>query len=99
MGGSQHDTLRANWKCVLACLLVSMSPFQYGVDFGLIGGIQGAKTHDTIHASTLTLRLAMIGFMKVFGYAAPNTPVGWNISAEVQQLIGSLMTLGAMVRL
>ncbi|TKA45745.1 hypothetical protein B0A54_03430 [Friedmanniomyces endolithicus] len=80
MGGSQHDTLRANWKCVLACLLVSMSPFQYGVDFGLIGGIQ-----------------AMIGFMKVFGYAAPNTPVGWNISAEVQQLIGSLMTLGAMV--
>jgi len=44
MGGSQHDTLRANWKCVLACLLVSMSPFQYGVDFGLIGGIQGTPT-------------------------------------------------------
>jgi len=30
----------ANWKCLFAILLVSMSPFQYGVDFGLIGGIQ-----------------------------------------------------------
>ena len=25
---------------MLACILVSLSPFQYGVDFGLIGGIQ-----------------------------------------------------------
>jgi len=99
MGGSQHDTLRANWKCVLACLLVSMSPFQYGVDFGLIGGIQGTPTRYLLHFVSLTWPTAMIGFMKVFGYAAPNTPVGWNISAEVQQLIGSLMTLGAMVRL
>ncbi|KAK5734180.1 hypothetical protein LTR17_009163 [Elasticomyces elasticus] len=80
MASSQHDTFKANWKCLLACLLVSMSPFQYGVDFGLIGGIQ-----------------AMVGFLRVFGYPAPNTPIGWNLSAEVQQLMGSLMTLGAMV--
>jgi hypothetical protein len=25
---------------MLACILVSMSPFQYGIDFGLIGGTQ-----------------------------------------------------------
>ena len=25
---------------MLACILVSMSPFQYGIDFGLIGGMQ-----------------------------------------------------------
>lgn len=41
--------------------------------------------------------LAMIGFMQIFGYKDPLSPVGWNISAEVQQLIGSLMTLGAMI--
>ncbi|KAK5713736.1 hypothetical protein LTR17_017503 [Elasticomyces elasticus] len=39
----------------------------------------------------------MVGFLRVFGYPAPNTPIGWNLSAEVQQLMGSLMTLGAMV--
>lgn len=32
--------LRENWKCILACTLVSMSPFQYGIDFGAIGGLQ-----------------------------------------------------------
>jgi SP family sugar:H+ symporter-like MFS transporter len=32
--------LLENWKCLLACTLVSMSPFQYGIDFGLIGGLQ-----------------------------------------------------------
>ena len=32
--------LVSNWKCMLACILVSLSPFQYGMDFGLIGGMQ-----------------------------------------------------------
>jgi hypothetical protein len=32
--------LLENWKCLLACTLVSMSPFQYGIDFGAIGGLQ-----------------------------------------------------------
>lgn len=79
MAGKNYDSLRANWKCMLALLLVSMSPFQYGVDFGLIGGIQ-----------------AMIGFLQIFGYKDPDTPIGWNISTEHQQLISSLMTLGAV---
>jgi SP family sugar:H+ symporter-like MFS transporter len=35
--------LLQNWKCVLACTLVSMSPFQYGIDFGAIGGLQAMK--------------------------------------------------------
>lgn len=34
------ESLVASKKCMFAILLVSMSPFQYGVDFGLIGGIQ-----------------------------------------------------------
>ena len=80
MARRNYDSLLANWKCMLACILVSLSPFQYGVDFGLIGGIQ-----------------AMVGFMTIFGYKDPESPVGWNISPERQQLISSLMTLGAVI--
>jgi hypothetical protein len=35
--------LLENWKCILACTLVSMSPFQYGIDFGAIGGLQAMR--------------------------------------------------------
>lgn len=41
--------------------------------------------------------MAMVGFLKVFGYAAPNSPIGWNISTVVQQLITSLMVIGGIV--
>jgi hypothetical protein len=37
------SSLLENWKCLLACTLVSMSPFQYGIDFGAIGGLQAMK--------------------------------------------------------
>jgi MFS transporter, SP family, sugar:H+ symporter len=40
---------------------------------------------------------AMVGFLKVFGYAAPSSPIGWNISTVVQQLITSLMVIGGIV--
>ncbi|KAK1759961.1 general substrate transporter [Echria macrotheca] len=72
--------IKDHWKCLAACTLVSMCPFQYGLDFGLIGGLQ-----------------AMVGFLRVFGYEAPELPGGWNISTERQQLISSLMTLGAFL--
>jgi hypothetical protein len=37
-----HDnyTPREHWKCFVACFLLCLSPFQYGLDFGLIGGFQ-----------------------------------------------------------
>jgi len=37
-----HDetTIRANWKCFVACGIMILAPFQYGLDFGLIGGLQ-----------------------------------------------------------
>jgi SP family sugar:H+ symporter-like MFS transporter len=57
-----------------------MSPFQYGIDFGAIGGLQ-----------------AMPGFLQVFGHPDPSLPVGYNISTERQQLISSLMMLGAFL--
>ena len=62
------------------CGVVVLSPFQYGVDFGLIGGLQ-----------------AMVGFLKIFGYPNPAVPSGWNIDTTRQQLISSLMTLGAFI--
>ncbi|KAK0710238.1 general substrate transporter [Lasiosphaeria miniovina] len=72
--------IKEHWKCLAACTLVSMCPFQYGLDFGLIGGLQ-----------------AMVGFLKIFGHPAPELPSGWNIGTERQQLISSLMTLGAFI--
>ncbi|KAH9905427.1 general substrate transporter [Xylariomycetidae sp. FL2044] len=80
MAAKDNDTIRAHWRCFAACGLMILSPFQYGVDFGLIGGLQ-----------------AMPGFLKIYGYEAPETAIGWNISTVRQQLITSLMTLGAFV--
>ncbi|KXX80313.1 putative glucose transporter rco-3 [Madurella mycetomatis] len=75
-----EESWKGHWKCFLACGIIVLSPFQYGVDFGLIGGLQ-----------------AMRGFLEIYGHRAPDTPLGWNIGTERQQLISSLMTLGAFI--
>ncbi|RDL29893.1 MFS general substrate transporter [Venustampulla echinocandica] len=80
MAVADQETIRANWRVFVACAVVTLSSFQYGVDFGLIGGLQ-----------------AMQGFLEIFGFRAPNTPLGWNLTTERQQLISSLMTLGAFI--
>jgi len=41
--GQNMDDIRANWRCFLACGAMLVSPFQYGLDFGLIGGLQAMK--------------------------------------------------------
>jgi MFS transporter, SP family, sugar:H+ symporter len=40
---------------------------------------------------------AMVGFLEVFGYKDPSSPAGFNLTVTVQQLISSLMTLGAFI--
>ncbi|KAK2674603.1 Major facilitator, sugar transporter-like [Fusarium oxysporum f. sp. vasinfectum] len=40
MADPSQDTVRAHWRCFLACGIIVLSPFQYGLDFGLIGGLQ-----------------------------------------------------------
>ncbi|PSN72636.1 general substrate transporter [Corynespora cassiicola Philippines] len=40
---------------------------------------------------------AMPGFLKVFGYEDPSSPLGFGIDSTVQQLITSLLTLGSFV--
>jgi hypothetical protein len=32
--------IKQHWKCLAACTLFSLCPFQYGFDFGLISGFQ-----------------------------------------------------------
>jgi len=80
MSNPRKDNVYAHWKCLAACTLVSMCPFQYGTDFGIIGGLQ-----------------AMTGFLQVFGVKDPSSPTGYNISYTRQQLISSLMILGAFI--
>lgn len=38
---------------------------------------------------------AMPGFLKIFGYPEPQSPLGYGIDSTVQQLITSLLTLGS----
>ncbi|KAI1620991.1 MFS transporter [Exophiala viscosa] len=76
----RKDNIFAHWKCLAACTLVSMCPFQYGTDFGIIGGLQ-----------------AMKGFLEIFGEKDPTSPIGWNLNYTRQQLIASLMILGAFI--
>ncbi|KAK3291127.1 general substrate transporter [Chaetomium fimeti] len=79
-GAARKYPMKQHWKCLAACTLMSLCPFQYGLDFGLIGGFQ-----------------AMVGFLRIFGYYDANVPGGWNLSTERQQLISSLLTLGAFL--
>ncbi|KAF2183949.1 general substrate transporter [Zopfia rhizophila CBS 207.26] len=80
MADIKDESWLAHWRVFAACAVMTMSPFQYGVDFGMIGGLQ-----------------AMPGFLRVYGYRTPKSPTGWNLSTERQQLISSLMTLGAFI--
>lgn len=36
-------SIKANWRCFVACGIIIMSTFQYGIDFGLIGGLQAMQ--------------------------------------------------------
>jgi MFS family permease len=40
---------------------------------------------------------AMVGFLQVFGYEDPSSPIGWSISPTVQSIIGSFMLLGGFL--
>lgn len=40
MTGKDDQRILDHWRCFLGCGLMILSPFQYGIDFGLIGGLQ-----------------------------------------------------------
>jgi hypothetical protein len=37
---AEKETIQDNWRCFVACGIMLLAPFQYGLDFGLIGGLQ-----------------------------------------------------------
>lgn len=94
MAGDNY-TAKDHWKCLLACFLLSLSPFQYGVDFGLIGGMQAMV--GFLQVRHLNTPLIVTDAVKIFGFQDPQSPIGWNLTPKVQQLISSLMTVGAFV--
>lgn len=53
----QSVAMRAHWKSLFAMTLVSLSSFQYGLDFGIIGGLQAMvpflQVSKIPHAHTL----------------------------------------------
>ncbi|KAI1329521.1 MFS monosaccharide transporter-like protein [Xylariaceae sp. FL0255] len=80
MASNQGSDMKEHWKGLLTITFVALSSFQYGLDFGVIGGLQ-----------------AMVGFLQIFGKKDPLSPTGWNLDAGPQQLIASLMILGAFI--
>lgn len=104
MAEGKEDTIRANWRCFIACGIIVLSPFQYGLDFGLIGGLQAMPGFLKVCLLQYwLLMLSRIGVAhtsfsgQIYGYLDPETAIGWNISTTRQQLISSFMTLGAFI--
>jgi hypothetical protein len=40
MAPKSDESWKPHLKCFIACGIIVLCPFQYGVDFGLIGGLQ-----------------------------------------------------------
>jgi MFS transporter, SP family, sugar:H+ symporter len=40
---------------------------------------------------------AMVGFLKVYGYEDPSSPIGWSISPSVQSILGSFPLLSGFI--
>lgn len=78
-----------------------MKAFQYGVDFGLIAGIQAMVGFDEVSRFSTSKGISDNGCAdsssQVFGHKDPLSPTGWNLSPVTQQLISSLMTIGAVL--
>jgi hypothetical protein len=73
--------LLQNWKCLLACTLVSMSPFQYGIDFGAIGGLQAMKGFLEVSEISTIQRIWLTRLEQVFGHTDPVTTFPLNDSS------------------
>lgn len=40
MADVKKESWTAHWRLFAACGVMVLSPFQYGIDFGMIGGLQ-----------------------------------------------------------
>ena len=55
MASKKDETWKDHWKCFIACGIIVLSPFQYGVDFGLIGGLQAMRGFLEVRDNPLRL--------------------------------------------
>ena len=39
----------------------------------------------------------MVGFLEVYGYPDPSSPIGWSIDPVVQAILGSFMLMGGFI--
>ena len=83
-------------------------PCQWDCDFGIFPIWRRFWTHWRLTSHAWISRGIFIDelssyeplkliLLKVFGFRAPKTPLGWNLTTDRQQLLSSLMTLGAFV--
>lgn len=82
----KESSLWANRKCLLICCIVSIANMQYGFDTAAVGGMQGMQSFKTfVYYLVLHLAdcaIAMPGFLKVFGYPNPKSPIGYGIDVR-----------------
>lgn len=76
MAHHQEDSIIANWKCLVACFLIAMGPFQYGVDFGLIAGMENSLLLNRLTTDIIAGIQAMVGFNEVSSAVASSSRVG-----------------------
>ncbi len=97
--GEDSTGMKDHWKCLTACTLMSMCPFQYGIDFGCISGLQAMNGFLKVgNLCSRCPRAFPLSDHQVFGYEdTTKSPPVWELQPDRQQLISSLMILGAFV--
>lgn len=101
MAEAKTYTWRDHSRLFLAVGVMILSPFQYGIDFGMIGGLQAMVPFlQVCFCDRHLCRFETNQTIQIYGYECPDRkkcPTGWNIQPDRQQLISSLMTLGAFI--
>ena len=76
--------LRSHLKCVFICFIATLSTFQYGLDYAVIGGFLSMQGFLQVFGYKVPPK-------------SPSAKPSWNIDPTVQQLISSLMVIGTFV--
>lgn len=102
MPDSQRRKASVHWRWLAACAWASICPFQYGLDQGVIGGLQAMPGFLQVcftehHFERLEDLMLTANCKQVFGHEVPNSSLGYNLPYVRQQLLSSLMVVGVFV--
>ena len=78
MTDNNGHTWRDHSRLFLACGVVILSPFQYGFDFGMIGGLQAMKGFLQVRAMFYGLSIRLILTPSV-GFRLPDHQIGYRM--------------------